>query len=100
MNKFEDVLFFIFIFFFIVIFISCSCITLYKYYKKYNAIYNELKEKYDTSSATIIDTHITYTRYGTPCYYFVYKFSDGFIKQVQVNEEQYYKNLNKKYEGS
>ena len=63
--------------------------------------YNHYKEIYDFSSAIVIDTHIGYSRFGTPCYYFVYEFSSGAIKQVQVHEEEYYKYLSENFpEGS
>lgn len=54
------------------------------------SIFHELKEKYDISSAVVIDTRVTVSRSGTPCYYFIYKFPNGEIYQKQVTVEEYY----------
>lgn len=63
--------------------------------------YKNYKEMYDFSTAVIIDTHIGYTRFGTPTYHFVYKFSSGAIKQVEVQAEEYYIYLSENFsEGS
>lgn len=63
--------------------------------------YNNYKETCDFSTASVIDTHIGYSRFGTPCYYFVYKFSSGAIKQIEVQAEEYYRYLSENFpEGS
>lgn len=47
---------------------------------------------YPISEAILIDNFISYSRYGDPCYYLIYKFNDDSIKEFKVTEEQYYKN--------
>ena len=56
-------------------------------------------DNYPISEAILINDFISYTRAGNPCYFLVYEFNDGSIKQFNVNVEQYYKLTNKK-EGS
>ena len=49
---------------------------------------------YPISEAILIDNFISYSRFGDPCYYLIYKFNDNSIKEFKVTEEQYYKNIN------
>lgn len=50
-------------------------------------------ENYDIENAILIDNFITYSRFGSPSYYLVYKFEDNSIKEIQVLPEQYYTNI-------
>lgn len=61
---------------------------------RFISVYHEFKKKYDFSSATVIDAHVTVCYSGQPCYYFIYEFSDGKIVQKQVTTEEYYIYLN------
>lgn len=93
-------LFTIFVFFFFAALIIALAFGVKCFVDRVSADDNHYKEIYDFSTAVIIDTHISYSRYGTPQYYFVYKFSDSTIKQVEVGEQEYYENLQKNSEGS
>ena len=49
-------------------------------------------EMYELTSETIIlDKFITYSRFGTPSYYLVYKDDNGTILQENVNPDVYYR---------
>lgn len=77
---------FIFIIFFIIIILSVFIPKLK------NIVDEENIANYPISEAILIDNFMTYTRFGEPCYYLVYKFNDNSIKQFKVTEEQYYIN--------
>ena len=99
--KIDNILFSILVIILLLIVILIVLFTVNDLVEGIVAKYNYYKEKYDLTSAVIIDSHITYTRSGYPCYYLVYKFSDGSIRQVEVNEEFYYTNLEANFtEGS
>lgn len=48
-------------------------------------------ENYDISEAVLINNFISFTKFGNPCYFVVYQFSDNSIKEFHVSVEQYYK---------
>lgn len=49
-------------------------------------------ENYSINEAILIDNFITFTKFGTPQYFLIYKFNDNSIKQFNVTSEQYYNN--------
>ena len=49
-------------------------------------------DNYDISNAILIDSFVSYSKSGYPCYYLVYQFSDGSIKDFQVTSEKFYLN--------
>lgn len=64
-------------------------------------VFSEEKiEDYCISDAVLIDSFITYSKFGVPNYYLIYKFDDNSIKEFHVTSEQYYKNLQLFQEGS
>ena len=75
-----DLLFTLFIFIVLYVLISVFSILLYE----------EKIDNYDITNAVLIDNFITYSRYGYPIYYLIYKFSDGSTKEFKVTSEQYY----------
>ena len=46
---------------------------------------------YDISNAILIDNFISYTRFGNPRYFLVYKFEDSSIMEFQVTADEYYR---------
>ena len=89
---------------FILIVISCFILTFLVCFfvmatcNRFISVCYEFMKKYDFSSATVIDTRVSDSRSGLPCYYFIYKFPGGEILQKQVTVEEYYiylDNLNK-----
>lgn len=91
--------------FFIFVFIICLFLAIYFFIMFKGFIvaiisnYNDYKSTFNFSDVIILDSHIGYSRSGVPHYFFVYKFSNGIIKQVEVNEQEYYDNLQKESEG-
>lgn len=89
--KFDIILFYILVFATILSLILGFVYILKFCYEKYISYINKYNETHDFSSAVIIDTHIGYSRFGTPVYFFVYEFSNGAIEQIQVSADEYYK---------
>lgn len=79
----EDLIYIVF--FIIIVIISMSMISSW-----------EAKENianYPISDAILINNFISYSRFGSPCYYLVYKFKDDSIKEFKVSAEIYYKSI-------
>ena len=53
--------------------------------------YREDINNYDISNAILIDNFISYTRFGNPRYFLVYKFEDSSIMEFQVTADEYYR---------
>lgn len=67
----------------ILLIFCCSCFL--------NINQNQTEEYELTSESIILDKFITFSKFGTPSYYLVYKDDNGTILQKNVNPDVYYR---------